>query len=339
MIRAGVVLALAGCGAPEPVVVVPAADGELVIAQIGLSGAIGDATLVVGPDGSAVLIDVGNDSHADAIIGAVDAIAGTWTLTAVVLTHYHADHIGGFDAVFDGTLDADELIVRGLVDLDGATDRELDEVIANPLWSRRTELCAADPCALPTSLALGEGAELVIYAANGRVWDGNTVRDVGGDLPGDDDGENARSLAGIVRWGSFSYGFAGDLTGGGKGTPDVEGPIAAAIPDELVGADGVDVLHLDHHGIDSSTNAAWIDRMLPDDGAHRDALVGADGGYLDAPADEVLDRLRDRLGGGRVFAPAVGTLVDEDDPLLRVTGHTVIVRVTDSGDTTAIDAP
>lgn len=321
---------VAACGGVEPVVDANP-PGQLAIAQIGLSGAIGESTLIVGPDGTTVLIDVGNDAHADAVLAAVDALGGSRALDAVILTHYHADHIGAFSELFDDSLQTDALIVRGLVDLDGANASELDPITETQAWTERVELCTATTCDLPWSMPLGDGADLVLYAANGRVWDGQSVQTPPFDLPPDSDGENARSIAGVVRYGGFVYGFAGDLTGGGKGTPDVEAAFAPLIPDDIVPARGVDVLHLDHHGIDSSTGEASMNRMLPADGAERDAIVGADGGYLDAPADEVLDRLRDRLGGGAVWAPAVGSLVDEGDEVLRVTGQTVVVRVGGDG--------
>lgn len=328
--RIALLAALSGCSRDaDPVA--PAAPGELVIAQVGLSGVIGESTVIVGPDGTTVAIDVGNDAHADAIAGAIDALGGSRQLAAVILTHYHADHIGGFSALFDDPLQADAIVSRGLVDLAGANTSELDQVTAAAAWTHRIELCGPTTCDLPWSMPLGGGAELVLYAANGQVWDGSAVQTPPVDLPGDDDGENARSIAGVVRYGGFVYGFAGDLTGGGKRTPDVEGAFASLIPDDLVPPRGVDVMHLDHHGIDSSTSDAWIDRMLPADGATRDAIVGADGGYLGAPGNEVLDRLRDRLGGGAVWAPNVGSLVNERDPVLRVTGSTVVVRVEGDG--------
>ncbi|MDP7114833.1 MAG: MBL fold metallo-hydrolase [Myxococcota bacterium] len=96
-----VVLALlaVGCAGGD---VDPWAPGELLIEQIGLTGeAIGEAALVVGPDGTTVLIDVGNDAHAGRVLGALERHGDSAAVDWVLLTHYHADHIGGFDKLFE----------------------------------------------------------------------------------------------------------------------------------------------------------------------------------------------------------------------------------------------
>lgn len=299
------------------------------IAQLALSRwSIGESTLVVGPDGTTVLIDAGNDLHAEEVAAAV----GDREVSALVATHWHADHVGGIEGLAERVSVA-TLVSRGETHLDGGAS--IDEMNdARAAVADHVDLCTESACDLPWRLALGDGAEIVVFAADGRAWDGVEVVDLDVVLPPDDDGENGRSLAGVVRYGAFAYVFGGDLGGGGKGTPDVEGALAAVLPADLVPSRGADLLHLGHHGIDSSTHAAWIDRMLPGDASRRDGIVGATGAYLDAPADEVLDRLRDRLGGGSVHAPTVGSLVDEDDALLHVTGTTIEVRVTASGDVT-----
>lgn len=331
-------LALPGCAAADPA---PWAPGELVVEQIGLDGlAIGEAALVVGPSGDAVLIDVGNDRHADEVDAAIarHGRAPTWA----VLTHYHADHVGALDEL---DLDA-TLVTRGPFDLDAraANAGEWAEVCASDL--PRVDLCvgaAAAPCDLDEpgapwpatsceawSLDLGDGATLEVLAANG--WHDDEAFALGHD---DEEDENARSLVGVVRWGDFRYVFAGDLTGGGKDTPDVEGWLAPRLAAD--GLDGADVLHLAHHGIRSSTGDAWADALLPDDGAVRHAVVGATGAYLAAPADEVLERVAPRLGGGRVWATDAGMLAGSDDALT-VVGGSVLVRVADGGASARVEA-
>src|SRR5690606_7226713 len=73
----------------------------------------------------------------------------------VVLTHAHADHLGGFDALFDPADDAPVpirkgVIVRGGPVGDGANHGERDEVEAildDPAFDATvTRLCDGDAC-------------------------------------------------------------------------------------------------------------------------------------------------------------------------------------------------
>ena len=311
----------------------PWAPGELLIEQIGLTGeAIGEAALVVGPDGTTVLIDVGNDAHAERVLDALERHGDGAAVDWVLLTHYHADHIGGFDKLFDSsaanggepTEVRQKVLIRGLVDIDdgGANCQELEAVCSwmseNPGHS--VGLCLSEPPLASCSAAaaggpwsatscggingatnvipLGDGAQLTVFAVNGWADTGDGVEPIH-DLDGrhDDAGENGRSMVGVIRHGEFAMVFGGDLTGGGKGTPDVEAAVAAAAgrDDHPVPAGGVDVIQLNHHGIDSSSGDAWLDWLLPDDGSLRHAMVGASSAYISAPDRDVVDRVLPRL--------------------------------------------
>lgn len=319
---------LLACAAPAPPA--PAAAGELTIEQLHLGGTIGESTLIIGPDGTSALVDVGNDAHDEELREALER-HGVEAPDATLLTHYHADHIGGLDDLVAST-GLGALVTRGLVGVgEGSSLDELEEVQGGPLWADRVDLCDESGCELPWTLPLGEGATLTVVAAN--AWIGGESY---GALPDDDDGENARSLVLVVRWGDFELLHGGDLTGGGKGTPDVESFVAARLGDALP-ASGADLLHLNHHGISSSTGEGWLARALPEGGGERHALVGASGAYLDAPSEEALDALRARLGGGRVWAPAVGALAGEDALLVEAEAP-VLVRVTEGGARYTVEA-
>lgn len=261
--------------------------GSLRIIQLDLPGrSIGESALILTPTGQSVLIDVGSSLHASAV-REVLAAEGVERVDLVVLTHEDFDHVGGFAGLFEG---ADALAY-------GAVLRQGD--------------------AVPFSMDLG-GGTLDIFLADGRLatvdgvvnlWDEVTL----------DDSDNPRSLAGVVTWGDFQYLFAGDLTGGGKDTPDVESAVArraSVLP--MVPANGVDVMHVSHHGISSSTNEAWTAWLRP-----TVAVVGANRVYLDAPSPEVLSSLAPYVQ--RVWVTETGLLGNTDERTRVANGPVEIV--------------
>jgi competence protein ComEC len=311
----------------------PADPDEVVLRmkQIALSPlALGEAALLWTPAGESVLIDVGNDSHADEVASAVIAEGFGAGVDWVVLTHFHADHIGAVDKLFgeDGALEVRQGIVwRGDVHTDDANAAELAELKTVVESVPDVALCDPSGCGeLPWTISLGE-ATLTIFVADGEVATSDAVVRVGDGL----DEENAHSLAGVVTAGDFDFVFGGDLTGGGKDTPDIESAVAAraaVIP--WVPAGEVELIKLNHHGISSSTSPAWAAWLL---GAGRttNALVGATGAYLDAPSEEALDVVRPHLGAGRVWVNDTG-LFGGSDPIMTELGDDVLIVVERDGD-------
>ena len=73
---------------------------ELRIYQIDVEQ--GDATLIVSPEGHALLFDAGpNGAGAGRVIPRLEAL-GVSGLDYTVVSHYDADHIGGLDEVLNG---------------------------------------------------------------------------------------------------------------------------------------------------------------------------------------------------------------------------------------------
>jgi hypothetical protein len=333
-----------------------------------------------------VLVDAANDGQSAEVFEAVERRLGARAVDWVVITHYHNDHIGGFDNLFvasavngyDTIVVTRGVVTRGFVDVAEDTIAvadflELCGALAADEWaSLRFDLCTAPsemPCGggsagvpwpaescpglllgdlgdpaddgdgLLSYIALGGGARLYLYQADGRLAASGAVisaEDEGIAIDwGATDPENARSVGGALRWGDFTWTFNGDTP---AAAPEMEGfivdhadgiaPSASSAP--LIPDGDADVVHLGHHGLVSSTGQAWADWLLPDDGRDRNAVIGATGLYYRSPAQEVLDRVGPRVGEGRIWTTALGVLPGSHEKLIVADGA-VVIRVADGG--------
>lgn len=360
-------------GAPEPSASCAASEafeprlaaGELLYAQLGLGGfALGESAIVVGPSGATVLVDVGNDSHDDAVLDALDALdaqraAAGWParpprqVDAVLITHFHADHADGLADLLGAVTLTGPVIHRGLVDLTPAANPDtVDKLRAAVAGRREVALCDDTGCpgldlgalddpddAGPTWLHLGEGAALRIVAANGRMGAVSFVDEVGAIRSDDGNGENARSVVGVLEHGRFRLLFAGDLTTASPDSDPVEDLYAPQLASEL-GERGVDVLHLSHHARDSSNGAAWLDALLPRDGRDRNAVAGVSRAHLGSPHAVVVSRVigDERLGSGALWTTRVAAGGTGGDGVIDAQGGAVVVGTGAGGDTYAVQA-
>ena len=105
--------------------------GPLIIEQIHVTGDdIGEAALVIGPDGTTLLLDIGGESHAAEVLEAVDHHLPTRDVDWVLLTHWHRDHLGGFTSLFEASEvnDNDPIAVHERVVSRGRYDLNADTV-------------------------------------------------------------------------------------------------------------------------------------------------------------------------------------------------------------------
>jgi competence protein ComEC len=196
------------------------------------------------PNGVVHVIDAGEDGRGNAaMVPLIRALAPT-SHGFTFLTHYHLDHAGGLDEILTAVpaLPFTLCYDRG----DTAASGTAYTTYRTAAGSRRRVP------SLGQVIDLGGGVTLRVLAHNGNVVGGASVP-----VAGQNQEENARSLTMRIDYGSFSMWVAGDLTGGGSATPDVEGPAALA-------CGNVDVYVCNHHGSVTSTSANLWARLTPD---------------------------------------------------------------------------
>lgn len=217
----------------------------------------GDSTLLIGPDGSAGLIDAGPPEAGLTYILPALRYYGVNHLDWITISHYDADHLGGLIEVLQGE--------------DQTWDTEDDITVYQAVWDRgaapftnrywfghyKAELM---PRGLRHTVSIGElfdlgdGASATVVLVNGIYQNGLTTHI-------NPDEENSASVALLIEYGSFRYLTAGDLTGGGFSgqleTKDLESALGDLIGD-------IDVLHLNHHGSHTSTNEHYLQTLAPE---------------------------------------------------------------------------
>jgi beta-lactamase superfamily II metal-dependent hydrolase len=225
----------------------------------------GGAVLVKGPDGTTVLMEAGNTGKGTAYvvpylqsIGILPANGLDYTIAG----HQHCDHIGGLDEVVQAGYN---IHVKNYYNGSSYASSCVDG------WNAAAATTTAGaPVAAPvgTQIVLGNGAKLTIIARNGSIIGGGSV-------PVSD--ENDRSIAVLIQYGGFDYIWASDLGGGnideactGRFTSsqtDVETSVIQAISpggaSPMISSGGIDVLHCNHHGSESSTNKNWMNLSQP----------------------------------------------------------------------------
>ena len=166
---------------------------------------------------------------------------------------------------------------------------------------------------------LGGGATLTVVAVAGEV--------IGfGYVQGAEKNENDLSVATLIRFGSFDYLWASDLGGGdedqactGRSTnqANLETPLARALSPggtaPVLSEDGVDVLHVNHHGSESSTNSDWMNLLRPEV-----AIISVGAGQGEAfhhPRKAVVENVLGALAPCITAPPALVLQTEEGEPL------------------------
>ena len=254
----------------------PPVQGDLHIDFIDVEG--GQATLFVTPDRHSLLIDTGWPDHngrdADRILTAAHKEHLT-RIDAVLITHYHVDHVGGVPQLV-------QRIPVGMF-LDHGENRETNDKITAAAASDYRGVLAAGKYHHQV-LKAGDklpvlGFDATVLSADGQVIDapaGAAANPFCGEVEKPDTTENARSVGILMHWGQASILDLGDLT------RDKEQ--ALMCPINRIGT--IDLLVVSHHGWEQSSSPELINAIAP-----RAAVM--DNGAVKGGSTVVLQTLRD----------------------------------------------
>jgi beta-lactamase superfamily II metal-dependent hydrolase len=269
----------------------------------------GGAVLVKGPAGTTVLLEAGNTGKGTQYVVPYLKSIGIQPangLDYMIGGHQHCDHIGGLDEVINAGYN-----VRIKHYSNGSSYASSCVDGWNAAAATTT---AGTPVAMPvgTVIQLGNGATITCVARNGSIIGGGSVSV---------SDENDRSIALLIQYGGFDYLWASDLGGGtdsctGRSTAqvNVETSIINAISPggafPLITAGGIDLLHVNHHGSESSTNPDWFNKSDP-----AVAIIGVGDGEStgwDLPRIDVVEHVLLGQSASCITAPPTFVLQTEE---------------------------
>jgi beta-lactamase superfamily II metal-dependent hydrolase len=217
----------------------------------------GQATLFVSPSGESMLVDTGwaglNDRDAIRIAAAAKR-AGVKKIDYLVITHYHADHVGGVPQI------AAKLPIRNFVDHGPNTEtgKQADSLYGNYLETQKK--MGAHLVVKPGDTVPVKGLKVQVLTANG---DEIAAPLEGAGKPNDfcasyqpkaeDKTENARSLGTLITFGKFRILDLGDLTWNKEHD--------LVCPNNKIGT--IDVYLATHHGLGASGSALLVHAVHP----------------------------------------------------------------------------
>ena len=224
----------------------------------------GNSAFVKGPNGTTILIEAGNTGKGtNEVVPYLQSIglAPSAGFDYTIAGHQHCDHIGGLDEVINAGYD---VRIRNYYNGSSYSSTCVTQ------WNTTAAATTAGALVVMTvgtTIDLGNGALLTCIASNGSILGGGNVAV---------SDENDRSLAVLIKYGEFDYLWSSDLGGGsddgsctGRSTNqvNVETSVINAISPggarPLISDGGIDVLAVNHHGSESSTNKDWFNKSRP----------------------------------------------------------------------------
>jgi competence protein ComEC len=283
----------------------------------------GQATLVVSPSGESMLIDTGWAGFDGRDAGRIEAAmkqAGVSRIDYLLITHYHADHVGGVPAL------AARVPIGTFVDHGPTVEKPSDPGYVAYLEARKRgkHLQARPGDRIPLA-----GLDVTVVSSAGET--------IKSPLPGagtpnplcsahtpqpDDSSENARSTGVLIRYGAFRMLDLGDLTWNREHD--------LACPSNLIG--DVDLYVVTHHGSQQSGPPALVHAVKPrvalmNNGATKGASPAAWRIVRDSPGLLDFWQLHTATAGGRESNTSEPFIANLDD----TTSHSIKVDAKQDG--------
>ncbi len=235
-------------------VVAPAAQKPLEIYFVDVEG--GQATLFVTPAKQSLLIDTGwpGNAYRDADrIAKAAKLAKIKKIDLVVITHYHADHVGGVPQLI-GKIPVGTFVDHG-------PNREGSRAVSRLYADYEKAIVGANHLtAKPGDRLPIKGIEATVVSADGNLIQqplpgaGQPNPFCGGVEPkATDPTENARSVGLVITYGTLRIVDLGDLTW------DKE--LELVCPNNKIGK--AEIFVVSHHGLDQSNSPAFVHGIQP----------------------------------------------------------------------------
>lgn len=216
----------------------------------------GQSTLFVSPSGESMLVDTGwpdfNGRDADRIVAAAKH-AGVTKIDYLLITHYHADHVGGVPQLVA------RIPVRNFIDHGPSVEhgKDADELVAayrqareagHHILARPGETIPVRGISVEILTAAGDEITSPLAGAGAANPEcaATKLRDA-------DPSENAQSVGTLITFGKFRMIDLGDLTWNKE--------YELVCPDNKIGT--VDVYLSTHHGINESGGPEIVHALRP----------------------------------------------------------------------------